>query len=223
MSVLDPDRRRVLAVLRRHGWNATSFQVLEPGFRYWFADDDACVAYGAPLTDAHRLREVGEQFHRHALASGRRTAFFGVEQRVVDALPWRALLVREQPEWDARRWPEALRGSSSLREQVRRARAKGVTVRTASHDELVSSSAPLRRALEALVAAWLARHEMAPMGSRSTASTWRNSPGAGSSESTGNRPTPGGTRMTQRPRCPWSGPAARARPCRGRRGWSPGR
>ena len=87
MSVLDPERRRVLAVLRRHGWNATSFQVLEPGFRYWFADDDACVAYvdtgrawiaaGAPLTDALRLREVGEQFHRQALASGRRTAFFG--------------------------------------------------------------------------------------------------------------------------------------------------
>ena len=41
MSTLDPERRRVLAVLRRHGWNATSFQVLEPGFRYWFADDDA--------------------------------------------------------------------------------------------------------------------------------------------------------------------------------------
>jgi phosphatidylglycerol lysyltransferase len=87
-----------------------------------------------------------------------------VEQRVVDALPWRSLLVGEQPEWDARRWPQALRGNSSLREQLRRARAKGVTVRTASHDELVSSSAPLRRALEALVAAWLARHEMAPMG-----------------------------------------------------------
>ncbi|HET6983586.1 MAG TPA: hypothetical protein VFI53_15695, partial [Myxococcaceae bacterium] len=65
MSQLDPERRRVLAVLRRHGWNATSFQVLEPGFQYWFADEDACVAYvdtgrswvaaGAPLTDPARL------------------------------------------------------------------------------------------------------------------------------------------------------------------------
>jgi phosphatidylglycerol lysyltransferase len=174
MSTLDPERRRVLAVLRRHGWNATSFQVLEPGFRYWFADDDACVAYvdtgrawiaaGAPLTEPHRLREVAERFHRHALSSGRRSAFFGVEQRVVDSLPWHPLLVGEQPEWDARGWPEALRGSSGLREQLRRARAKGVTVRTATHDELVSSTAPLRQALEALVAAWLARHEMAPMG-----------------------------------------------------------
>ena len=174
MSSLNPERRRVLAVLRRHGWNATSFQVLEPGFRYWFADEDACVAYvdtgrawiaaGAPLTEPRRLRAVAEEFHRHALESGRRAAFFAVEQRVVDALPWHALLIGEQPEWEAQGWPEALRTSSGLREQVRRARAKGVTVRTAAHDELVSSTAPLRRDLEALVAQWLARHEMAPMG-----------------------------------------------------------
>ena len=174
MSQLDPERRRVLAVLRRHGWNATSFQVLEPGFQYWFADEDACVAYvdtgkawvaaGAPLTDLHRIRDVAERFHRHARASRRRMAFFGVEQRVVDALPWPALLIGEQPEWDADLWPAALRASGSLREQLRRARAKGVTVRTATTEELVSSAAPLRHELERLVAAWLRRHEMAPMG-----------------------------------------------------------
>ena len=33
----------MLALLKRHGWNATSFQILEPGFRYWFDGDDACV------------------------------------------------------------------------------------------------------------------------------------------------------------------------------------
>src|SRR5690606_21071121 len=41
----DP-RWRVLELLRRHGWNTTSFQVLERGFAYWFHPDlDACVAY----------------------------------------------------------------------------------------------------------------------------------------------------------------------------------
>ena len=174
MSQLDAERRRVLAVLRRHGWNATSFQVLEPGFRYWFADADACVAYvdtgrawvaaGAPLTAEERFREVAEQFHRHALASRRRVAFFGVERRLVDALPWRSLLVGEQPEWDPEGWLDALRASKSLREQLRRARAKAVTVRLARHDELVSSASPLRRELERMVTAWLAQHEMAPMG-----------------------------------------------------------
>jgi len=172
--MLDAERREVLAVLRRHGWNATSFQVLEPGFRYWFADADACVAYvdtgrawvaaGAPLTAEPRIREVAERFHRHAQACRRRVAFFGVEHRVVDALPWRSLLVGEQPEWAPEAWLAVLRASPSLREQLRRARAKGVTVRIARQDELVSGTSPLRRELERLVAAWLARHEMAPMG-----------------------------------------------------------
>ncbi|MGZ6135391.1 MAG: phosphatidylglycerol lysyltransferase domain-containing protein, partial [Myxococcaceae bacterium] len=90
MSQLDAERRRVLAVLRRHGWNATSFQVLEPGFQYWFADEDACVAYvdtgsawvaaGAPLTAPARIGAVGEAFHGRAREAGRRVAFFGVEQ-----------------------------------------------------------------------------------------------------------------------------------------------
>ena len=174
MTALDPERRRVLAVLRRHGWNATSFQVLEPGFRYWFADEDACVAYvdtgrawvaaGAPLTSPSRLAEVAGRFQLAARASGRRVCFFGVEERVVQSLGWRSLLVGEQPEWDADRWPEVLRQSASLREQLRRARAKGVAVRTAASSELASTSAPLRRELEALVTGWLGRHEMAPMG-----------------------------------------------------------
>ncbi len=174
MSQLDAERRRVLAVLRRHGWNATSFQVLEPGFHYWFADEDACVAYvdtgrawvaaGAPLTAPERLGEVAERFRRHASSAGRRLAFFGVEERMVEALPWSALLIGEQPEWDADLWPAALRASSGLREQLRRARAKGVTVRTADPSEIASTSSPLRRQLESLVSAWLRRHEMAPMG-----------------------------------------------------------
>ena len=173
MSELDAERRRVLAVLHRHGWNATSFQVLEPGFRYWFADDDASVAYvdtgrawvaaGAPLTAPGRLPEVAERFRLDARAEGRRLAFFAVEERLVEALRWRSLLIGEQPEWDAAGWPETLRSSGGLREQLRRARAKGVTVRTADPSELVPGS-PLRRQLETLATSWLGRHEMPPMG-----------------------------------------------------------
>src|SRR5215831_1427387 len=86
MSELDAERRRVLAVLHRHGWNATSFQVLEPGFRYWFAYVDtgrAWVAAGAPLTAPGRLPEVAERFRVAARAERRRIAFFGVEERLV--------------------------------------------------------------------------------------------------------------------------------------------
>ena len=40
------EQERALAFVKRHGWNATSFQCLEPGMRYWFDTElDACVAY----------------------------------------------------------------------------------------------------------------------------------------------------------------------------------
>ena len=44
-ATTDPVRLRVLGVLKRFGWNATSFQILEPGFHYWFPDEDACVEW----------------------------------------------------------------------------------------------------------------------------------------------------------------------------------
>jgi len=36
VSTLPETDGRVLSLVRRHGWNATSFQVLQPGFRYFF-------------------------------------------------------------------------------------------------------------------------------------------------------------------------------------------
>ena len=172
--MLDPLRNRVLALVRQHGWNATSFQLLEPGFRYWFADDDSCVAYvdtgrawvaaGAPLCARNRLAELAARFATEATQRQRRTAFFAVEPAFVEAVPWPNLLVGEQPEWEPQRWPETLRESRSLREQLRRARAKCVSVRTAARTELASVDAPLRRALEELVSMWLGRREMAPLG-----------------------------------------------------------
>ncbi|HVV49316.1 MAG TPA: hypothetical protein VHO06_06645, partial [Polyangia bacterium] len=68
----DGDRQRALALLRRHGWNATSFQILEPGFSYWFDADEACVAYldtgrawvaaGAPIAEPRRAPAVALAF-----------------------------------------------------------------------------------------------------------------------------------------------------------------
>ena len=161
-------------MLQRYGWNATSFQVLEPGFQYWFADEDACIAYvdtgrawvaaGAPLCAPNRFLELAQRFAADARRSRRRTAFFAVEGRFVEAVPWPNLLVGEQPEWNANEWTETVRASGSLREQLRRARAKGVSIRTAAPAEFASEDAPLRLALEALVAGWLGRREMAPLG-----------------------------------------------------------
>jgi phosphatidylglycerol lysyltransferase len=95
---MEPDvdqRPRILELLKQHGWNSTSFQILEPGFRYWFDGDDACVGYvdtgsawvaaGSPIAARERLLEVSAGFVAAAKAAGRRACCFGTESRFVEA------------------------------------------------------------------------------------------------------------------------------------------
>ncbi|WP_434384347.1 phosphatidylglycerol lysyltransferase domain-containing protein [Melittangium boletus] len=165
---------RVLALLKRHGWNATSFQVVEPGFSYWFDGEDACVAYvdtgrawvtaGGPIAPRERLGEVLTRFQARAAEAGRRVCFFAVERRLLEAVPLKAVAIGEQPVWDPRRWEESVRDSRPLREQLRRARAKGVRVREVSAEELGAPDSPVRRGVDGLMAGWLESRRMAPMG-----------------------------------------------------------
>ncbi|ATB29085.1 DUF2156 domain-containing protein [Melittangium boletus] len=167
-------RARVLELLKRHGWNATSFQVVEPGYLYWFDGDDACVAYvdtgwawvtaGAPIAPVERLAEVTARFQARAAEEGRRVCFFAVEQRLLQAVPLRALTIGEQPVWDPRYWERSVRESRHLREQLRRARAKGVRVREVSARELETPGSPVRVGVDRLMARWLESRRMAPMG-----------------------------------------------------------
>ncbi len=66
--------------------------------------------------------------------------------------------------WHPARWAETLRDSRSLREQLRRARKKGVAVRAVAAAELQDKTSPTRRAIEILVKHWLGARQMAPMG-----------------------------------------------------------
>lgn len=167
------ERARVLALLKQHGWNSTSFQVLEPGFRYWFDGEEACVAYvdtgrawvaaGPPLASRERFAAVAAQFLAAARASGRRACFFATEARFHETVAWPALQVGEQPTWAPEDWVEALRANPSLREQLRRARAKGVEVRALEREELAAGH-PTRARIDALIRRWLASRPMAPMG-----------------------------------------------------------
>jgi len=167
------DSARALALLRRHGWNATSFQILEPGIRTWF-DGDAVVGYvdtgsawvaaGAPIAAEDELGRVARRFVAAAAAAGRRASFFAVERRFVEAVALDALQVGEQPAWDPTSWASSGRASRSTREQLRRARAKGVRVRPVAAGEIADASSATRRAVEGLIAAWERTRPMAPMG-----------------------------------------------------------
>ena len=168
-------RDRVLALVRRHGWNATSFQSLEADFEYWFDGEDACVAYvetrgarvvaGAPLCAPERLGEVVRGFVAAARADGKRCSFFAAESRLVESAGLSAMQVGEQPVWDPASWEATLAtaGARSLREQLRRAANKGVRVRLVSPDELAPER-PLRQAITTLIERWQHARPMAPMG-----------------------------------------------------------
>lgn len=173
MAVSDP-RPRVFELLKRFGWNVTSFQVLEPEFQYWFAGDEACVAYvdtgsawvaaGAPIAPEADLARVAEAFVAAARANRRRALFFATEERFQSVTDLDSLLIGEQPIYDPRQWADNVRRTPSLREQLRRARAKGVEVSRATPGELEDERSPLRGEIEALIARWIGMKPMPPMG-----------------------------------------------------------
>lgn len=162
-----------MALLRSHGWNSSSFQILGPGFRYWFDGEDACVGYvdtgkawvvaGAPIAPRERLRDVALSFSALAASSGKRVAFFGTEARFQEAVGWHALRIGDQPVWTPEDWSATLERSRSLREQLRRARSKGVKVRRLDAAELLPGH-PMRDQVDVLIARWLHTRPMAPMG-----------------------------------------------------------
>jgi len=166
------ERERVRDLVRVHGWNATAFQTLESGYAYAF-HDDACVAYvrtpgarvvaGSPIAAPEALEAVTSAFVRDAADAGKRCCFVATEDRFVEATKGTlcSMQIGEQPVWDPRAWEDTLRGHKSLREQLRRARAKGVRVRLLEAEEL--EDGPARDAISAIVQRWLASRELAPL------------------------------------------------------------
>ena len=164
------DRRaRLLELLRRHGWNATSFQALEPAFDYWFDGSGAAVAFfdtggawvvaGPPVAASEDLGGTAARFARHARNLGKRVAFFAVEERFLRAIGMRAVPIGQQPRWNPQTWSERHRGHRSLREQLRRARAKGLVVERFPGETI----AAIRPQVERLIGRWLRARAMPPM------------------------------------------------------------
>ena len=84
-------RRLVLA----HGWNATSYQIVNPGIEHWLAPSrDAVVVRhgrvrvvaGAPVCALDRLPATVDAFERATAAAGERPCYFGAEGRLEGVL-----------------------------------------------------------------------------------------------------------------------------------------
>ncbi len=174
---LPPDRStdfvRARALVLEHGWNATAYQVLNPGLTHWFsAKGDALVGYvlsvgtrvvaGAPVCAPERLPDVVREFNDDAERHLHRVCYFGAGDRLEEHLGatngWSTASLGAQPSWNPAAWPEIIASKASLRAQLNRARNKGVAVCEWSASQ-VEQSTDLRRCL----AEWLEDRPLPPL------------------------------------------------------------
>jgi phosphatidylglycerol lysyltransferase len=163
--------RRARALVLRHGWNATAYQILNPGLSLWFAEEgDAVVAYvrhvgvavvaGAPVCAPERLPAVVQAFERSCGGGG--VCYFAAGDRLESLLRARTaratVLLGAQPVWVPADFAERLDGHASLRAQLSRARNKGVRV-----VEWPSPRAARHPALLRCLAEWLAGRGLPPL------------------------------------------------------------
>lgn len=145
-------REHVRTLVLNHGWNATAYQILNPGILHWLtADERAVVGYataatrprgpervwvaaGGPVCEAENTAAVVAGFEERAARSGCRVCWFGADARLRAAIRNRSdyseMTLGAQPVWDPGRWPSILSEKASLRAQRNRARNKGVSVTT---------------------------------------------------------------------------------------------
>lgn len=168
------DRARALARLRRYGRDATSFQLLESDYAYFFAGEgfvayvdtgSAWVAGGGPVGPAAEIAAIARAFVGAAERAKRRASFFAVDESFARATGFPRVRIGAQPFWRPERWDAVLAASASLRYQVKRARKKGVAVRTVAAKELARGArGTVRDQVDALLARWSEARSLAPMG-----------------------------------------------------------
>lgn len=164
---------RARELVLRYGWNATAYQILNPGMRLWFSRAGDAVAgfadwgrvrvvAGAPVCAGERLAAVAAELEGDARAQGSALCYFGAGARMealLGAAPGHSrILLGAQPAWDPAAWAGILARRPSLRAQLNRARNKGVTVGEWPREQAAASPG-LRRCLKE----WLAGRGMPPM------------------------------------------------------------
>lgn len=173
LSSWPADVRRARELVLQYGWNATSYQIVNPGIHHWFSHQGDAVAgfvgyggfrvvAGAPVCPEARLPEVVAEFESDTRRSKEKVCYFGAEARLDSALKSspshsRALL-GAQPAWKPARWNAAIERHSSLRAQLNRARNKNVTIVEYTAEEAMRS-ADLTRVL----AKWLRSRPLPPL------------------------------------------------------------
>ncbi len=169
----DAELDRARELIRAYGWNATAYQIVNPGISRWYAArGDAVIGFvrragvrvvaGAPVCASERLPDVAAEFQASALTGGERVCYFGAGDRLreilVDTGRWSVASLGAQPSWDPHAWPEIIVRRASLRAQLHRARNKRVRIHEWSPERATKAPA-LRRVLDE----WLHARPLPPM------------------------------------------------------------
>jgi phosphatidylglycerol lysyltransferase len=169
----DDEYRRARTLVLEFGWNATAYQILNPGIALWFsAAGDGVVGFvryrrvlvvgGAPVCALDRLDAISAEFVAEARKRGQRVCYFGAGYRLESCCAgdasWSKVLLGAQPVWDPRDWSAAVAKRASLRSQFNRASNKGVTVAEWNARD-GENNQHLRRCLEQ----WLATRGLPPL------------------------------------------------------------
>jgi phosphatidylglycerol lysyltransferase len=156
-----------------HGWNATCYQILNPGMRHWFSPArDAVAGYtrrgnvllaaGAPVCRQDLLEEVCGQFEAFARDQGCRVCYVCAEERLrrlfADSPRHAAIALGAQPAWSPAGWPEIVRNRSSIRAQLHRAFNKSVEAVEVEPED-AAADPDLRRVLDE----WVRSRRLPPL------------------------------------------------------------
>ncbi len=143
---IEPDQACTLTreLILKHGWNSTCYQLLNPGIEHWLSpQEDAVVGFvrsggmaivaGAPVCAESRLAEVVAEWEHFAAREGLEVCYFGAEARLKGCFAQSPLhaevILGSQPEWHPGQFAQSVSSTASLRAQLSRAKAKGVSVR----------------------------------------------------------------------------------------------
>ena len=86
-----PSIAKARDLILAHGWNSTSYQILNPGISRWFSKDAVVgfvsskgvrVGVGAPVCPLDDLPAVAAEFERDAARNSERVCYFAAESRL---------------------------------------------------------------------------------------------------------------------------------------------
>ncbi|HEX4275527.1 MAG TPA: DUF2156 domain-containing protein [Bryobacteraceae bacterium] len=167
------DAAKARALVMEHGRNATAYQILNPGIRYWFsAHEDAVVGYvnrgkwilaaGEPVCSREDLPGAIARFEEFARDRNRKVCYVcaaGPIYGVLSGSPLHsAIAIGAQPVWNPASWPEIVRSRRSLRAQLHRSLNKGVQIE--SRDPAGATGDP---EIQRTLAEWLDSRHLPPM------------------------------------------------------------